>query len=241
MLNGIAQKPIEGVSMAYTFDKANADAPSTRKTQYFEMFANRGIYHDGWYACTTPPEAPWLMGTAKMPEINEYKWELYNIADDFSQNNDLAAKNPDKLKELQALFLSEAAKYQVLPLDNSVLPRLVTPRPTATAGRTVFTYTGANPGIPAENAPSIMNKDYKITAEITVPVGGAEGMIVTLGGRFSGYGLYLLQGKPVFVDKTTAGVLNDAAPTGAYQFQVGHELDSDTIFVDPGTSSPVSA
>ena len=90
------------------------------------------------------------MGTAKMPEINEYKWELYNIAEDFSQNNDLAAKNPDKLKELQALFLTEAAKYQVLPLDNSVLPRLVTPRPSATAGQTVFTYTGANPGIPAE-------------------------------------------------------------------------------------------
>ena len=82
------------------------------------------------------------MGTAKLPEINEYKWELYNIAEDFSQNNDLAAKNPDKLKEMQALFLTEAAKYQVLPLDNSVLPRLVTPRPSATAGRTVFTLHG---------------------------------------------------------------------------------------------------
>jgi hypothetical protein len=103
------------------------------------------------------------------------------------------------LRELKELFLTEAAKYQVLPLDNSVLTRLTTPRPSATAGKTVFTYTGANPGIPAENAPSIMNKDYKITAEITVPPGGAEGMIVTLGGRFSGYGLYLLKGKPVFV------------------------------------------
>ena len=198
-VNGIAQKPIEGVSMAYTFDKANANAPSARKTQYFEMFANRGIYSEGWYACTTPPAPPWLMGTTKLPDINEYKWELYNVAEDFSQNNDLAAKNPDKLKELQTLFLSEAAKYQVLPLDNSVLPRLVTPRPSATAGKTVFTYTGMNPGVPVENAPSIMNKDYKITAEITVPAGGAEGMIVTLGGRFSGYGLYLLKGKPVFV------------------------------------------
>ncbi len=185
--------------MAYTFDQANANAPSKRDTQYLEMFANRGIYNNGWYACTTPPEAPWLMGTAKMPEINEYKWELYNIAEDYSQANDLAAKNPDKLKELQTLFLSEAAKYQVLPLDNSVLPRLVTPRPSATAGITEFTYKGANPGIPAENAPNIMNKDYKITADITVPQGGAEGMIVTLGGRFSGYGLYLLKGKPVFV------------------------------------------
>src|SRR5438309_6619631 len=141
-VNGIQQKPIEGVSMAYTFDQANSNAPTTRTTQYFQMFANRGIYHDGWYACTTPPVPPWLLGTAKLPEINDYKWELYNIADDYSQYNDLAAKNPDKLKELQALFLTEAAKYQVLPLDNSILPRLVTPRPSATAGKTDFTYFG---------------------------------------------------------------------------------------------------
>jgi arylsulfatase A-like enzyme len=198
-VNGIAQKPIEGVSMAYTFDKANANAPSKRDTQYFEMFANRGIYHDGWYACTTPPVPPWLLGTEKLPEINEYKWELYNLTEDYSQNNDLAAKNPDKVRELQALFLTEAAKYQVLPLDNSILPRLVTPRPSATAGRTVFTYSGENPGIPDSSAPSILNKDYTITAEVTVPQGGAEGMIVTLGGRFGGYALYLLKGKPVFV------------------------------------------
>jgi arylsulfatase len=197
-VNGIAQKPIEGVSMAYTFDQANANAPSKRDTQYFEMFANRGIYHDGWYAATTPPVPPWLLGTAKLPEINDYKWELYNIVDDYSQSNDLAAKNPDKLRELQTLFLTEAAKYQVLPLDNSVLPRLVTPRPSATAGRTVFTYSGENAGIPDGNAPSILNKDYNITAEVTVPKSGAEGMIVTLGGRFGGYALYLLKGKPVF-------------------------------------------
>jgi arylsulfatase A-like enzyme len=197
-VNGIAQKPIEGVSMAYTFDQANANAPSKRETQYFEMFANRGIYHDGWYACTTPPAPPWLLGTAKLPEVNDYKWELYNIADDYSQNNDLATKNPDKLGELQALFLTEAAKYQVLPLDNSILPRMVTPRPSATAGRTVFTYFGENAGIPLGNAPSILDKDYTITAEVTIPGGGAEGMIVTLGGRFGGYALYLLKGKPVF-------------------------------------------
>jgi len=198
--NGIKQRPIEGVSMAYTFDPAAAGpkAASKRETQYFEMFANRGIYHQGWYACTTPPAPPWLLGTTKLPDVNEYKWELYNIAEDYSQFNDLAAKNPDKLKELQALFLTEAAKYNVLPMDNSILPRLLTPRPSATAGRTVFTYSGAHEGIPVGNAPSILNKDYTITAEITVPEGGAEGMIVTMGGRFSGYGLYLLKGKPVF-------------------------------------------
>jgi arylsulfatase len=199
MVDGIKQKPIEGVSMAYTFDKANASAPSRRDTQYFEMFANRGIYHDGWYACTTPPVPTWALGTKPLPPINDYKWELYNIAEDYSQANDLAQKNPDKLKEMQALFLTEAAKYQVLPLDNSVLPRIITPRPSGTAGRTTFTYMGENVGIPVGNAPSILNRDYTISAEVTVPKEGAEGMIATLGGRFGGYGLYLLKGKPVFV------------------------------------------
>jgi len=199
LVNGITQKPIEGVSMAYTFDQANTRAPSKRDTQYFEMVGNRAIYHDGWVACTTPPAAPWLMGTAKMPDVADYKWELYNIAEDYSENNDLAVKIPDKLKEMQALFLTEAAKYNVLPLDNSMIPRIITPRPSATAGRTIFTYSGESANIPVGNAPSLLNKDYTITAEITVPEGGAEGMIVTLGGRFGGYGLFLQKGKPVFV------------------------------------------
>lgn len=126
MVNGISQKPIEGVSMDYTFDKANANAPSKRQTQYFEMFGNRAIYHDGWVAATTPPAAPWLMGTVKMPEVVDgYNWELYNIANDYSENNDLAAKNPAKLSELKELFIVEATKNNVFPLDNSVLTRLV--------------------------------------------------------------------------------------------------------------------
>jgi arylsulfatase A-like enzyme len=197
-VNGIKQRPIEGVSMAYTFDQANANAPSKRDTQYFEMVGNRGIYHDGWMASTTPPAPSWELGTGKLTPINEYKWELYDLTKDYSQYNDLAAKNPDKLKKLQALFLTEAAKYNVLPLDNTAFVRLQTPRPSAIAGKTVFTYTGENSGIPLGNAPDILDKDYTITAEITVPKGGAQGMIVTLGGRFGGYGLYLLKGKPVF-------------------------------------------
>ena len=199
IVNGIPQKPIEGVSMDYTFSKASSQAPSTRTTQYFEMACNRGIYHDGWYACTTPFAAPWLLATGKLPDVNDYKWELYNVAEDYSQNNDLSAKFPDKLKELQALFVSEGEKYQVFPLDNTAFTRLLTPRPSATAGKTVFTYTGVKAGIPVANAPSILNKDYTITADITVPEGGAEGMIVTLGGRYGGYGLFLQDGKPVFV------------------------------------------
>ncbi len=199
MLNGIAQKPIEGVSMAYTFDKANAKAPSTRTTQYFEMFGNRGIYHEGWYACTTPPQPPWLMGLAKMPDVvNGYKWELYNIDEDFSQNNDLAAKMPDKLRVMQELFLVEASKYQVFPLDNDILPRVLAPKPSYTAGRSVFTYSGVLSGMASSDAPGTLAKSYTITANVEVPQDGAEGMIVTDGGRFGGYGLYLLQGKPVF-------------------------------------------
>ena len=199
MVNGIPQKPIEGVSMAYTFDKANADAPSKRETQYFEMFGNRAIYHDGWVAATTPPSPPWMMGSKPLPEVvNGYQWELYHIADDYSENDDLAAQFPEKLRDLQELFLMEATKYNVFPLDNSVLPRIITPRPSATAGRTLFTYSGEMCGLPVENAPSILNKSYTITTEIEVPQGGAEGMLVTMGGRFGGYGLYLLKGKPVF-------------------------------------------
>src|SRR4029079_7929570 len=155
MVNGIPQKPIEGVSMVYTFDKANANAASTRKTQYFEMLGNRGIYSDGWYACTTPPHGSWILNAA-MPGINDYKWELYNVAEDFSQNNDLAAQMPDKLKELQALFLQEAAKYQVFPISNDSFARAVQPRPSTIAGQTVFNYSGVLYGIPIGSAPSII-------------------------------------------------------------------------------------
>ena len=199
MVNGIPQKPIEGVSMDYTFGKAGSNAPSTRTTQYFELGCNRGIYHEGWYACTTPWAAPWLLATGKLPDVNDYKWELYDVTKDYSQNNNLAANNPEKLKELQALFLAEAAKYQVFPLDNRAFARILDPKPSATAGKNVFTYKGVKVGIPVDNAPNVLNKDYTITAEITVPEGGAEGMIVTFGGRFGGYGLFLQHGKPVFV------------------------------------------
>jgi arylsulfatase A-like enzyme len=198
-VNGIAQKPIEGVSMAYTFDSSNANAPSKRDTQYFEMFGNRALYNDGWIATTVPPQPPWLMGTVKMPDVlTGYKWELYNLADDFSETNDLAAKNPDKLKELQGLFMDEAKKYQVLPLDNSILERILAPRPSAVAGRTEFIYSSEVSGLPDGNAPNLLSRSYSIAAEVEIPKGGAEGMLNTLGGHFGGYGLYLLKGKPVF-------------------------------------------
>jgi arylsulfatase len=139
------------------------------------------------------------LGSKPLPEVvNGYKWELYNIEEDYSENNDLAAKMPDKLRELQELFIVEATKYNVFPLDNSILTRIIAQRPSATAGRTLFTYSGEMAGLPVSCAPSILNKSYTITAELEIPQGGAEGMLVTLGGRFGGYGLYLLEGKPVF-------------------------------------------
>jgi arylsulfatase A-like enzyme len=200
IVNGIEQRPIEGVSMVYTFDKANAAAPSTRKTQYFEMFGMRALYHDGWIAATTPPAAPWLMGLGKLPDVvNGYAWELYNLTEDFSENNDLAATHPDKLAELKELFMQEAVKYDVLPLDNTVVARLLAPRPSATAGRDTFTYSGKLKGLPPTSSPDLLARSYTITADVEVPEGGGEGMIVTMGGRFGGYGLYLLKGKPVFL------------------------------------------
>jgi arylsulfatase len=199
MVNGIAQKPIEGVSMAYTFDAANAKAPSRHKTQYFEMMGVRALYHDGWIACTTPLRPPWeIVGPTVQDPANAYKWELYDLSKDWTENDDLAATNPAKLRHLQELLWVEAAKYQVLPLDASVATRLVAPRPNLTAGRRVFTYSGELTGIPHGDAPSILNTSYTITADLTIPEGGAEGMIHTNGGRFGGYGFYLLKGKPVF-------------------------------------------
>jgi arylsulfatase A-like enzyme len=195
-IDGIKQSPMDGVSMAYTWDKANADAPSRRTTQYFEMLGNRAIYHDGWVATTTPATLPWELTTKPAPDvITGYKWELYNVKDDLTESNDLASTMPDKLKEMQDLFYSEARKNNVLPLDNSSLTRWNAPRPSLTAGRKTFTYSGELSGVPASGAPSILNRAYTITAEVQIPEGGAEGMIVTQGGRFGGYGLFLSKGE----------------------------------------------
>ncbi len=130
--------------------------------------------------------------------MGSYVWELYDLNQDWTQFNDVSSLYPDKLKEMQALFIMEAAQYQVFPLDNSVAPRVLTPRPSITAGRNEFVYSGEMTGVPHGNAPSLLNTSYTIKAEIEVPEQGAEGMIVTEGGRFGGYGFYLLKGKPVF-------------------------------------------
>jgi len=199
-VNGVAQKPIEGVSMAYSFD--NPNAPSTRHTQYFEVFAHRAIYHDGWLACTTPAYGgTWEDQTKfkRVDVINGYKWELYNVDKDFSEAVNLADKYPDKLHDLQLLFYAEAAKYNVLPLDDSGSERSdPSIRPSLTRGRTEFTYTGPVKRIPEGAAPDIKNKSFSITADVVLPKGNEQGVLVTQGGLSGGYALMFESGRPGF-------------------------------------------
>jgi arylsulfatase A-like enzyme len=200
VVDGIKQKPIEGTSFAYTFDAAGAKAPSRHKTQYFEMMGQWALYEDGWLLSTKVDRAPWeAFGPANPDPLNNQVFQLYNLNEDFTQSNDIAAQHPEKVKEMRAAFLAEAKKYQVLPLDASVAARIVAPRPNITAGRTQFVYTRPMVGLPQGDSPFLLDASYTITADIDVPQGGAEGMILTSGGRFAGYGFYLLKGKPVFL------------------------------------------
>ena len=199
-VDGIKQDSIEGTSFAYTFNPANAEVPSRHKTQYFEMMGQWALYHEGWLLSTKVDRAPWeAYGAAKADPLNNQVLELYDLTKDFSQSQNLADKYPDKVQELKKLFIEEAEKYKVFPMDASVATRLAQPRPNITAGRKEFVYTLPMTGLPQGDSPSILNSSYTITAEIEVPQAGAEGMILTSGGRFGGYGFYLLKGKPVFV------------------------------------------
>jgi len=198
-VDGIKQAPVEGVSFAYTFDEKNKNAPSKHKTQYFEMMGDHAIYNDGWMLSTKVIRPPWdVIGAVNPDPSNNVTWELYDLSKDWTQCDDLAAKYPDKVKQMKQMFLTEAKKYEVLPLDASVATRLVAPRPNITAGRTEFVYTHPMTGLPQGDSPLLLNCSYTITADIEVPQSGAEGMLVTSGGRFGGWGFYLLKGKPVF-------------------------------------------
>ncbi len=196
VLNGVTQMPFEGVSMAYTFDDAKA---ATRHTsQYFEIVGNRGFYDDGWIASTTPLRPPWTV-TGAEPDPDDFPWELYNVTKDFSQSNDLAKENPKKLSDLQARFLIEAAKHNVLPIDSSFADRANPAlRPGFNTGRTDFVYYPGMVRIPEANAPDIKNKSFHIAADVEIPQGGADGILVTQGGRFGGWGLLVLDDKPMF-------------------------------------------
>ena len=199
-VDGIKQKPIEGTSFAYTFAAQNAKAPTHHQTQYFEMMGQWALYHEGWLLSTKVNRAPWqAFGAANPDPLNNQVLQLYNLDQDFSQSQDLADKYPDKVKELKKMFIAEAKKYQVFPMDASVAARIVAPRPNITAGRTEFVYTRPMTGLPQGDSPFLLDSSFTVTADISVPEDGAEGMILTSGGRFAGYGFYLLKGKPVWV------------------------------------------
>jgi len=195
-VNGVVQTPIEGVSMLYTF--ADAKAPSTHKTQYFEIFGNRAIYNDGWYAGTIH-RAGWELTPRHL--LKDDVWELYDTRNDFSLANNLAAQNPAKLKEMQDLFLKEAVKYQVLPIDDRSIERTnpqLAGRPDLMAGRTTLTVYKGMKGMSENVFINTKNKSHTITAEVEIPSGDANGVILAQAGRFGGWSLYLKDGKATY-------------------------------------------
>jgi len=216
-VNGTPQTPIEGVSMVYTF--ADSNAPSRHTTQYFEIFGNRAIYKDGWLAGTVH-RAAWEFKPRR--PLEDDVWELYDARTDFSLANDVAAKNPQKLKEMQDLFMTEAVKYSVLPLDDRTLERLnaaLVGRPDLMAGRTSLTVYQGMTGMSENAFINVKNRSHTITADVEVPQGGANGVILAQAGRFGGWSLYLKDGKPIYTynwlglkQYTIAG--GQALPTG---------------------------
>ncbi len=226
-VNGIQQMPLHGVSMAYSFDDASAS--ERRETQYFEMFCNRGIYHKGWTAVTRH-STPWVMG--EMPALDDDSWELYDTNADWTQAHDLAAKMPDKLRELQRLWLIEAVKYNVLPLDDRRVERFnsdLAGRPVLVKGSSQLLFGGM--GRLTENSViNLKNKSHSVTAEIVVPGGGAEGVIIAQGGAFAGWALYLHDGKPAYCHNLLGlqrfKVYGDTAvPPGVHQVRMEFGYD----------------
>lgn len=196
VVNGTKQAPIEGVSMLYSFN--NAKAKGRHQVQYFEILGNRGIYADGWFAGTIH-RAPWELKPRQA--LKEDTWELYDTRNDFSLANDLAAKHPAKLKELQALFMKEAVKYHVLPIDDRLLERInaaTAGRPDLMAGRTTLTVYEGMIGMTENVFINTKNRSHQITAEVEIPDGGANGVILAQAGRFGGWSLYMKDGKPIY-------------------------------------------
>jgi len=195
-VNGVKQKPIEGVSMMYTF--ADPKATGTRRVQYFEMMGNRALYKDGWIATARHGRLPWVTMGGGSGDFEHDTWELYDLSGDFSEANDVSAKYPQKLKELQDAFWVEAKKHNVLPLDDRFAERGdPSLRPSLISGRTDFTYY-AGTRIPEPSAANTKNASHTIAATIEVPQGGADGVLVAEGGAPGGFTLYVKDGKPVY-------------------------------------------
>jgi arylsulfatase len=198
-IDGVKQVPMNGTSFMYTFD--DAKAPEQHTTQYFEVIANRAIYDHGWIANTTPVISSWSAPLSKKPDsVMDYKWELYNLNEDFTQSKNLAKENPKKLEEMRALFMKEAEKNKVFPLDDRYLERLKPEvRPQHNVGRSTYTYFEGTTRITEAMAPNMKNCSYSITADVTIPDKGAQGILMTQGGYFGGNALLLLDGKPTFL------------------------------------------
>jgi arylsulfatase len=197
LVNGIEQHPIEGTSLVYAFE--DASAPARHTTQYFEMFGNRGIYHDGWFAGTIHSE-PWAFQPRR--PLAEDVWELYNVDEDFSLSNDLAAENPSKLEELRGLFLEEAKKYRVLPIDDRKIERFdpaQAGRPDVMGNRTTLTLGPGMTGMMENAFINVKNRSHTVTAEVTIPPSGGNGVIIAQGGRFGGWSLYMKGGRLFYV------------------------------------------
>lgn len=216
-LNGIEQRPIEGVSFLRTMLETNA--PEVRTTQYFELLVNRGIYRDGWIA-SSRSFVPWVPIRGAFDPLTA-PWELYNVATDFSQSQNVAAQHPDKVKELEALFWTEAEKYNVLPLDWRAVERLnaeLQGRPSLAGHRKSYEYFAGQVGLPDGASPPVLNKSFSVTAELEIPEQGAQGMVVTHGGLTGGYGLYVRDGRAHFVYNMLATerftITSDPLPTG---------------------------
>jgi len=228
-LNGVKQKPIEGVSFAFSFD--DAEAASRRKTQYFELGCNRGLYHDGWMLSSIA-FVPWEPNRGEF-DPDKATWELYKIEEDFSQAHDLAQKHPEKLRQMQDMWWVEAAKYNVLPLDWRAVIRMnaeAMGRPSLIGHRTSMTYYPGTIGLPDAASPPMCNKSWTITADVEIPDGNANGMIVTHGGLEGGYGLYLRDSKPTFVYnflsvQRTTFAAKDALPKGKATIVVDFKYD----------------
>ncbi len=198
IVDGARQQPVDGISMTYTFDAP--DAPSRHTTQYFEMLGNRGMYQDGWMASTTPAVMPWDMAKSVSPD--SYKWELYDLRDDYSQAHDLAAQQPEKLKALQDLWMAEAQRNNVLPLDNSKVGKRGVPRAAAAMlayGRpdTRYLFWGKGISVATGAAPVLTARSFSLEADVVVPKADATGVIAATGSRFGGWSFYLKDGKPV--------------------------------------------
>lgn len=243
-VNGVPQRPMDGTSLVYSFD--DADAPERHTTQYFEVFGNRAIYDDGWYARTVHKE-PWE--AEPQAPLSQNIWELYDTSSDFSLAKDLTAENPDKLAELQTVFMIEASKNNVLPIDDRLIERInpeIAGRPDLMGGRTTLTLSDGMTGMTENAFINIKNTSFTVTAQITVPDDGGRGTLIAQGGRFGGWSVYLDGGVPAFaynflgLEMYTIGA-KDPLPAGEVEVRVEFAYDhgdetglggTATLFVD---------